>query len=284
MCLQYTIDCLLQVEDFKFALSLNSMLAASITMYAMLCIPKELRQQVRPTLMLVLVSLDFASSFFYAVANLPIRMPSSQGWNNFFVAVGNIGVIFSWTSYTWSCLVAHHVYAVMSTEMEVDGERKRRYYKRYCCFTFVSMGCCFTPLFYLFARYKPFIALEGASFKPYDTQLETICLILQYAYITSVMVRIHMVACSSGEESRKFKQQVRRFMFAFLSLTFQYVVLGTITLIAQSRGSGVDLQNPLMFYLFFWGESFILLIPLANALIWGMSRTCLEVLISKSFP
>jgi hypothetical protein len=234
----------MQAEDFDFALSLFSLVAAGIMVCSLVCYTKNARQ-VRPRIMLVLASLDFVASLLFAVGSLPIQLPSGHAWLNFFLAAQILGQIFAWTSFTWTCIIAHHIYIVISTGMEPDGEEERQIYTRYCLFTFALMGCIFAPLCLLFVFYKPLVILGGDEQK-YTENLIFAFTAIQFVFVAATAIRIH-VTDSKTAQAGKYRQQIRRFLFAYLFLMSQLVI--SLLVGVASPGYLIDQNTAWKFYI-----------------------------------
>jgi hypothetical protein len=260
----YTI--VLDAEYVAFTGCTVSFIAASIMFFLLVGDPNS-RAQMRPRLMIVLAGIDMLAGFTFGLANLPI--PDSPAIQKPFFAILLGGNVFLFSSFTWTCLVAFHAYIVIATGLESDSEEERTWEKRYLWVLFVTMGCIYLPLVMVFGFKFWMFGFEERR------RLNLAFFVCQYASIFIITIRIHFVT-AQNPAARKYFKQIILFMLTFLLLTMSF-------LIEQILGETNPRSDIAYDYIVAFPGQLFCFMGLANALIWGLSATCMANCIKKCY-
>jgi hypothetical protein len=184
-----------------------------------------------------------------------------------------LSFFFAWSSFSWTCAIAFHAHLVLRTGLVADTAKELYLEKRYAYCVAVVM------LVFLFAGVDFYFAEGGTTGFHRIYFLLTVLLALQWVWVSGIVVHMH---CGHNgaptAEMKAYRKQVLLFLFAFLLLTVQaaafFILLATG---AYNRNNKAD------YYLYYFGYAFLEYVGVVNALLWGVSHTCVVDVINTYF-
>ncbi len=224
-------------------------------------------QQMRPRMLLVLLVLDALAGLFEGLTEDPTFQLSEKYEDGGQASVDStfrfLANFFYFASFTWTTLIATHALAVVIKAIEAGSAEERRRERWYWGVMVVGMVCVWLPVstYLWFGR-------GGSLFKQYFI-LQAATLLVEWLWLVGVCVGMHWcgpaAAAGASAEVKKYKQQVLLFLVVFFLLTVQYLAAFIINDAGDTSGQ----------YLGYFGSQFIAYTGVANAIMWGVSRTCL---------
>lgn len=227
-----------------------SFIAAGLMFYLLVSEPNA-RRQVRPRMLIVLTVLDGLAALGLLIGTIKSVLDHHFVFSE---ALGLLGAFFQFASWTWTCLIAFHMYQVIVFKLEPNSEVEKRQEYGYLIFLFVSMCCIFLPVqmyFYFGADHHGVYAI------PVYRDLQIVYLALQYTVVVCCTLRVFFIWNLTDEEKR-YRTQITLFALMFIGLTAQLMIVQV-----EQRTPGFDISN----YNFFFGESHVEV---------GVSSYCVE--------
>jgi hypothetical protein len=175
---------------------------------------------------------------------------------------------------------------VVRTDLEANSDLERRWEKAYWLCMLVLMGFIFLPVtaYYMFAIDN---FNTSKTDGPYVEKLLLVYLLLQWAWVVGVCLHMHFGMEVKTEASRAYRRQIFRFMLVFLALTVQQLVYSIAVIVFV--GSPSLCSRPFQSissatsYLNYFGQMFLEYMGFANAILWGVSGSCLRTCVNKQF-
>lgn len=220
---------------------------------------KAVKTQVRPRMLLVLAALD-------TIAGLLVGINTLLTDNDLLGIVRYldlIGIFFQWSSFTWTCCIARHVYFVIRmVPCPLDAQVEKRQERLYWAIMFVCMVLVFLPLAVYFMWFEEVDLDHGIR---HYLLLQATFLCLQWLCVGSFCIRMYCdMMLVESPEARVYRRQVTGFLLIFLCLTAQ-------TAFNQAYFAVLD-EFPPSEYLRMYGQSFWYYMGLFNAVVWGVNR------------
>lgn len=271
-------------DAFGFSGTILSLLASGIMSWLLLG-DSEARTQVRPRMLMYLAVTDFLYSLtsiiwsinIYAnrgisLGDTPLWPASQQGLNFAYQFFGN-------ASWMWTAMISEHIVYVVRTDVLPNSEAEVRRERLYHIAQFLAMVFVFTPCSVYTYWGKDQWFRKGHHVGGVGI-FQFVFLLVIMLWILGCVCRVMVLRMQQSQTSRspasklmtdKYVRQMQRFLFAFVTLTVGQL-LYVVHVLVLGETASVALRWILRTQFF---------LPFFNAILWGLSRSCLETCITK---